>query len=249
MCTLMSQPSYRKPPITEAIIQIQFKNSVDTKLMGKALKKFRTLYPNYKTLKNLNVKVNVKEAGSKPDTDTDEDIGHLFASSDFSQQLSIWDSKISDTQLAPYSGWEAFIERFRKDFNTWRKVIGFQEVKQIGVRYINRIDMPIESGIVEHETYLNLYPAVPGIINPIFNQAVQVMSELTDIKSTLRINSAMVESPLPNHLAIIIDQDIVSVLDPPQSEKEIVRHLNAVRTKKNDIFEACITDKSRELFK
>lgn len=245
----MSQPSYSKPPITEAIIQIHFKESVNSEPIDKVVKKFSLIYTNHKDLKNISLKVNLDTEASKANTDTNENIGHLFASDDFTQQLSIWENNIANSQLAPYTGWDNFINRFQRDFSTWKKIVGFKEIKHIGVRYINRIDMPSESGIVEHETYLNLYPAVPRIISPIFNQAVQVMSELPDIKSVVRINSAMVQSPLPEHISIIIDQDIIRTFEPPQNEESILEYLNEVRHKKNDIFESCITDRARELFK
>jgi uncharacterized protein (TIGR04255 family) len=65
----------------------------------------------------------------------------------------------------------------------------------------------------------------------------------------LTLNSSSAPSPLLGHAAFIVDEDIAKEGDPPQNDDAIYALLNQIRVKKNEIFEACITPRARELFK
>ena len=72
---------------------------------------------------------------------------------------------------------------------------------------------------------------------------------MRDIRCILTLNTSSAPSPLLGHAAIIVDIDIAREGDAPQNDEEIYALLNEIRVKKNDIFEACITPRARELFK
>ena len=130
----------------------------------------------------------------------------------------------------------------------WKRVVGFKEISRIGVRYINRIDIPISGPIVEFEDYLHLYAKIPDVLGPVGGYAAQAVLPLADIGCTLRLNSAVVPSPILDHMSILFDQDIAKEENPPQSDGDISELLGKIRVKKNEVFEACITDRARELF-
>lgn len=49
-------------------------------------------------------------------------------------------------------------------------------------------------------------------------------------------------------VAIILDLDLFRAVEVPQDEDSIWTYFERLHVRKNDIFEACITDKARELF-
>ena len=183
-----------------------------------------------------------------PITHITEIITNQFSSSDMTQLLHVTPNSFLVSQLAPYEGWKKFNERIIRDWGIWRKHAGFQDIKRVGMRYINRIDMPLEGPILEYEDYITVYPTLPKILDPCTFHAVNVRVNLEDINSVLNLKSALVESPLPEHLAIVVDLDISRVFEEPLSDDDLYSYINEARTKKNTIFEACITDKARELF-
>ena len=77
--------------------------------------------------------------------------------------------------------------------------------------------------------------------------AVQAQLHIADIGCDLTLNSSVVPSPLLGHRSFVIDQDIGKD-NPPQNDDGIYNLLNQIRVTKNRVFEACITDRARELF-
>jgi len=153
------------------------------------------------------------------------------------------------SQLAPYPGWDLFFERFHRDWVVWKRTHGYRKITRIGVRYINRIDIPITESIVRHEEYLNVYPHTPSQFQALTAYNVAMQTLFPEIGCVLTLNSSSAPSLLLGHGAFIVDQDIAKESDPPQSDDGIYALLNQIRDKKNEVFEACITPRARELFK
>ena len=164
------------------------------------------------------------------------------------QQLIISDTSFLVSQLAPYVGWDKFKERIIRDWDTWRHAVKFQPIQRVGMRYINRIDLPRKGQVVYYEEYLTVYPALPPLLDPCSYHSINVKVLLGDIQSVLTLKSAVVESPLPDHLAIVLDLDIGRMYETPPDDESLYSFIDQARIKKNEIFESCITDKARELF-
>jgi len=77
---------------------------------------------------------------------------------------------------------------------------------------------------------------------------VQAVLPVVDIGCKLTLNSAAVPAPILDHASFVIDQDIAKEVDPPQSDEAIYELLNQIRVRKNNVFEACISNRARELF-
>jgi uncharacterized protein (TIGR04255 family) len=72
---------------------------------------------------------------------------------------------------------------------------------------------------------------------------------LTSINARLILNQAMLPpaSPEPESVSVLLDSDVVSG-SAPADDQEIWRRFEILRKAKNDVFEACITNLTRELF-
>lgn len=240
---------YSHPPITEAVIEVKFATPLDSKAFEKLNTKFNKSYPDDKVIQSVRFELIVNAGGQHSQTPkSDGQTGHRRSSADMTQLLVLWPDSFVVSQLAPYIGWEAFFDRFTRDWKAWKRSSGFREINRIGVRFINRIDIPLENGIAQHEEYLNIYPKLPESIEAVDSYAVQTLSRLEDIHCTLTINSASVPSPLLGHVSFMLDIDIAKAADLPQNDKEIFQLLNQIREKKNQIFEDCVGDRARELF-
>jgi uncharacterized protein (TIGR04255 family) len=246
---------YKRPPITEAVIGITFSSPIDSEQLDSITKKFQSTYPHKKQVSTFDLSVRFDSAnpdGNK--ADFKPTIGHRLSTDDQTQLLVLWPNSFILSQLPPYPGWDAFFQRFEKDWGLLKRTLGFQQINRIGMRYINRIDIPANLAVgetnttVEHEQFLNIYPKLPDILNPLDAYAVQASIHLNDINCQLTINSASIPSPLLKHISFVIDIDIYSDKDVPQSDSQIMELLNKIRTKKNMIFESCISHPARELF-
>ncbi len=247
--TASTEVVYARPPITEAVIGITFSSPMDTKQLASVNNALQKHYPHKQDVStfDLSLEFNIKDAGNNK-ANLKPTLGHRLSTDDQTQLVVLWPNSITLSQLAPYQGWGNFIERFERDWGALKKIMGFQQISRIGVRYINRIDIPATAPVIEHEQFLNIYPKMPDILNPLEAYALQASVTLKDINCQLTINTASVPSPLLEHASFVIDTDISSDKNPPQSDSDLIKLLNNIRTKKNQVFEACISQPARSLF-
>jgi len=248
MTSMSMADLYKRPPITEAVVGITFAEPLDSGKLGKADRKFDKIYPQHTEVQNVDVKIQVDEAGRANAHDSTVANGYRRSSVDADELLLLWPSEFVVSQLAPYPGWEAFFGRFERDWRTWKQVAGYREITRIGLRFINRIDIPSIDDKVEHEKYLNIYARLPNLIGSVNGYSTQIATEIEGIKCLLRVNSGTVHTPLLEHGSFLLDIDFGRMIDVPQRDEEIFALLNEIRVKKNEVFEACITERARKLF-
>jgi len=246
----MAEQPYKRPPITEAVIAISFGARMDPRNLEKADGSFAKLYPEHQDTRNLNVElVMPPRADLAPGTNIKNDeIGHRRSSDDQTQIVIIWPSSFVFSQLAPYPGWGEFFARFARDWVLLKSAVGYRRISRVGVRYINRIDIPIKGDLIYHEEFLNIYPRLPEELGSVFAYGIQTQLAYPEIDGRITINSASVPSPLLAHSSFLFDQDIYKENNIPQNDEGLYNLLNEIHTKKNAVFEACITDRARELF-
>lgn len=241
---------YDHPPITEAVIAINFKSAIRFEDLTIISKKYQKEYPQSQAISNVSFTVDVDDQGSAVPTpkNTQNQKGWRLSSGDVTEILVMWPQSFTISQLAPYVGWDKFLERFVRDWKKFKRHAGQMEISRIGVRYINRIDIPVNDGIIEHEKYLNVFPKLPSSLTPLHAFAVQSALKLPDIGCDLLINSAAVPSPVLNCASFMLDLDIFKAADLPQSDQGIYNLLGEIRNKKNKVFEQCISNRARKLF-
>ncbi len=246
----MAEQPYKEPPITEAVIELQFATPLDVDDMAKVSADLKSLYPLQQPITDVRVHLNLPSGQQVVTTAHPiETHGSRLSTGNQEQIVLVWPQIFVCSQLAPYPGWDAFFERFCRDWGVWKRSLGYRKITRIGVRYINRIDIPAAAPIVQHEEYLNVYPHMPAMFQTLMAYSVVAQLPLPEIGSILTLNSSSSPSPLLGHTAFIIDQDIAKESDVPQNDNSIYTLLNQIRAKKNEVFEACIKPPARELFK
>jgi uncharacterized protein (TIGR04255 family) len=132
----------------------------------------------------------------------------------------------------------------------WRKTAGPTELARIGVRYINRIDVPLDgTGQIRVEKYLRISPQLPDDLGePMSNYAMQVVLPLGSDNCNLVLNSSSVPSPLVGFASFVLDVDVFRETNLPGTDDELWALLNKIRDHKNRVFEGCITDSARAIF-
>jgi uncharacterized protein (TIGR04255 family) len=243
--------AYARPPITEAVIEIVFTNEMTSGAVKAAAKKFTKQYPHNVPVQQYDVRLDVQpNTNNVPKANlTGRGEGCRLSNDDQTEILLIWPQSFAVSQVAPYTGWEIFHKRFNRDFKVLKKELGHRDIARIGVRYINRIDIPSTGPLVEYEQYLNVYPKLPKSLTTQVAFAVQTELEMAELGSNLRINSAAVPSPIADHASFLIDLDFYRMHDLPKTEKALSEYLEAIRDKKNEVFESLVTNKARQLFK
>lgn len=245
----MTDINYPRPPITEAVIGFEFKDTKSVDDLSSISPKFRDCYPNFERIQSIDF--DIQPSGhnnlvNNTNIHLNTNGGIRLSSLDMNKILLAWPKTLSISQLAPYPGWETYFERFKHDWKIWKRTLGFRELNRVGLRYINRFDIPFIDGKIRHEDYINIYPKLPGEW-PLHQYALQLTLPVAE-NVIAQINSAIIESPLLNHLSIVFDLDIATHTETPQNDNDIFELLEWMRHQKNEIFESVITDTSRKLF-
>jgi uncharacterized protein (TIGR04255 family) len=246
----MAEQPYKRPPITEAVIAIGFDARMDPRDLDKVDGSFAKLYPQHQDARNLNVElVMPPSANLAPGAHIrNDEIGHRRSSDDQTQIVIIWPSLFVFSQLTPYPGWDDYFARFARDWVLLKNAVGYRRISRVGVRYVNRIDIPISGNLIYYEEFLNIYPQLPEELGSVLAYGIQTQLPFPEIDGKITINSASVQSPLLDHSSFLFDQDIYKETNIPQNDEGLYNLLNQIHTKKNAVFEACITDRARELF-
>ena len=241
---------YPNAPITEAVIDLRVQPHPQL-IMSTLLKvregneaQYPTMYPVNEVYGSMQF---AQEKGFST-TASSQQIGYMFRSADEKQILQARTTGFSMSQLAPYPHWPPFCIESRRRWDIYRNVAQPEKIVRIAVRYINRIDIPLP--IIDFGEYLRTVPQVsPDLPQGLKNYFMQLEMPLDEIKSYAIINQMMGEQQTrPDIVSIVLDIDIFRVNDLPTTEDEIWVSMEELRHAKNSVFEACITDKARELF-
>jgi uncharacterized protein (TIGR04255 family) len=246
----MPERRYARPPITEAVIEIRFASGISEGSMSRLLRSLRRGYPAAEALYDITVQFDAGSSANEPIASSKQKLSGYKASSAEGTDLIIFAAeRIGTVRLAPYCGWDLFLERAQQNFETFRKIAGFRPISRIATRYINRIDIPAGgSSLINTTEYVALEPRIPDIISNIHGFTTQFVGDVPAVGGRVIVNAGTVASPLIDHVSLLLDIDLYVDQDLPQKEVEIWDLFLALRKQKNAVFEAFVTDRARELF-
>lgn len=235
--------NYRKPPIIEAVIELRTADSVPDRLVDKAASTIRKRYPKSEVLHEFTVKLGLPSAAKT------EKIGHKLTADTGEFVSQVARRRMAFSSLAPYPGWTAFTEEFRDIYSRWSKVVGQRRLDRVGIRFINRIDIPLEpSGFLRSEDFLHVGITLPPSTGN-FSDAWQVTGvcpvQGTPFMVTIRCGTT--DAALFGYASFSLDLDLHTEVDVPQSDTDLWNLLAAAKVAKNQVFEECITDRTRAL--
>lgn len=244
---------YQNAPIEEAVIDLRVASAVqDT---SRLIELQKTLEGEYSDCQAISSRPTNRRKDDKVDEDKTSTLGFRFVHHGKTKVLHAGLNGFMFSVLRPYDRWETFRVEARTLWNQYRAVHEFQAFTRVAVRYLNRIDIPGED--VELTEYFQIGPHLPSDFpyKGLGNVFMQFAIHQTDLDCFLIVNVARVDSPQPGYLSIMLDIDIFrmnednSALWQAEEQETVWEFVEQLHARKNEIFEACITDKTRELFR
>lgn len=238
---------YPKAPITEAIIDLRvaLPSGVDVNQLNEVYKGQESAYPVIEQLHTgygqwqFGTQVSAT-AGSQP-------VGFLSRTEDGTQVYQARLDGLTVSRLAPYQGWAIFRTEARRLWDAYRLTVKPLRIFRLAVRYVNRLDLPLP--IQDFKDYLRTVPEVSlDLPQGLSGYFMQVAIPLEDIKSLALINETIIEPAAPGVLSVVLDIDVFRTQDLLLDESAIWDFFEQLHVRKNEVFEACITDRARELF-
>jgi uncharacterized protein (TIGR04255 family) len=241
---------YSRAPITEAIIDLRVEPREDLTLtdLERCHAGEKEAYPNKASVKRSVGQMQLGGAGEFSHSGSTEQIGFLFKSADEKQLFQMqWDG-FTMNWLGLYPGWAVFRDEARRLWIVYRDCARPRKVVRMALRYINRLDLRSQG--VDLKDYLKTWPEVAAdIAQPLESFVMQLAMPQNDIRGTLRLTEASVAPSGPDMASVALDIDLFRTEDVPGEEEEMWGLFEDLRHRTNKVFEACITEKTRELIR
>lgn len=240
---------YKNPPIVEALCEFQFISGQpwDFTIHGLYYEKISKEFPDKQQQMGIGIRVK-QEAGAIQHEVLQSPDRMQFFRKDKTALVQVGSDLLTVNHLKPYPTWEKFKPLIIDNLNKYYEVADTKGFKRIGLRYINKIDIPEKS--IETTDYFNFYPHIPvelPQIHEAFNIRVEIPHQENRDRILLTFGSTVSEKP--DMLSFLLDLDYVMVMPekvPLEQASEWLEQAHAIIEK---AFEACITDKCRKLFK
>lgn len=251
--TFLPQRHYANAPITEAVIDLTVNPEV-----GLAPEELGALCDeSYPTREPL-VFNQVQFSGGNTTT-IHKPLGWRFRNGQGSDIYQARLNGFSASRLVPYQDWSAFRAEARRLWDRYTNLtqIGPETVTRLGLRYINRLDIPLP--LDDFGDYLLTAPLVSphlpqGLSNFLMSLTIPVEEFLTASVTEAVLDpevvskQALVPPVRQNSVSVLLDITVTLTNVAVSSDDQLWEHFDRLRKLKNHVFESCITEKTRELF-
>ncbi|GER86533.1 TIGR04255 family protein [Dictyobacter vulcani] len=246
---MQEQRHYPNAPITEAIIDFRVTLPEDfsfDRLLA-IQDEIQELFP---TSEILQANTFLIEPGSTMSVNAQsQKNGLAFTGKDQRKKVQVTLSGFTFSHLAPYSSWNNFHKEAKLLWQIYKNICQPINVTRAAVRFVNQINIPVLEK-VELNDYLRTVPDVStdltqGMLSSFF---MQLQIPQTDLNCILIINEALAPQVTPGFMSIILDIDLYREQLWQSNDESIWTFLEKLHLRKNQVFEASITDKTRRLF-
>lgn len=232
---------YPKPPLAEAVCEIRFDptREWDWTVPGLLYDKIKHEFPE----KKLQNTIELSLGGQQGSQQFKGAVSQMqFLTSDKGTMVQVGPDVLSVRVVAEYPGWEVFSPLIARMADLYRSIADPKAVARIGLRYVNRIVIPGEG--FEIPEYFNFYPRIPEVLPQSHGPfVVGVLFGYDEQRDVLNVRLGNVEPA-----GLVLDLDYYLSKPGAVGLDRVSEWVNIAHDRLETMFEACITDKTRNLF-
>lgn len=236
---------YSRPPIVEAVIGINFSKPITDAALATIDRRFGKHYAIHTDNLLMSATIGIDNR-SVVDAQGRTTRGHRRTNLEMDEIAVLMPDSLTVSQLAPYHGWDAYFSRFKRDFTAHNKPNKRHTISRVGMRYINRIDIPATGDVVEHEQFVDIYPHIPDALGPMVGFSMRIQFDLESIGGHANVGTMPVQPVTLGHASFLVDIDVSKSITSPMTDDALYSLLQQMRLEKNRIFETCVTQRARE---
>ncbi len=238
---------YANPPVLEAVCQFQFKETDpwDWTVPGLIYDRIKGTFP-VKRQENA-IQISVTQGKPAEAVSSGAITKMQFLREDSSALVQVQPHVLTVNQLKPYPEWPAFKALILEQLHVYTDVAKEQQLTRIGLRYINRIEIPAAK--FELEQYFVALPSVPAGIPDTFGSfLMQVEIPHDDPSMTLRLAVGSLPPSAADQSAVMLDLDMVT--DQAPNIDGVAAWLDTAHDRLETVFDKSLTEKThKELLK
>jgi uncharacterized protein (TIGR04255 family) len=156
---------------------------------------------------------------------------------------------LSASQMAPYKSWEQLYGRFARDWELVEAAIGTRAVKRLGVRSINRVDIPMGNDRAEVEEYFRVFIKVPDGTGPLRDFYLRLALDVPEVGALATVQSAVMPPAIEGKASVALDIDLYRDRDLPANRRDVLALLDQFRGPKNQLYRQFLTERALEEFR
>jgi len=207
-----------------------------------------SLKPDFPTSSPIQMVQVVMGPDAKP-SQTIVPVGYRLSNSKESRIVQLKNDGFAFSHMAPYSNWDTLKHEAGQLWERFRRTARANKLDRCGLRYINRVDIPEQK--IEIDRYFRFFPNVPEELekNDVTGMSLNIQIPQNDLECMCTITQGLVASSKPEHVSFVLDIDLYRLGISEWKDTDVWSYFDRLRERKNEIFESCITDKTRELIK
>ena len=244
-------PSYKNPPIREALIDIRVEGVTEA-----ALASFRGVrdqlhaaYPSCEDVQewHAEVKVGPRQPTATAVPQLGRLVGYFFRSADQKYLAQFRIDGFTLNRFRPYEGWDALLAEALSLWGRYRAAACPSFITRLAVRTTNLIEVP-ESRLQLGDYFAVEVPDFLGERQSMIEDfTVRSLVVLSDSSTRCIVNFGS-QKPAGQGSAFLLDTDVFSVVRLPPDTPRLRDLLLEFRAIKNDIFESALKPRTKEAF-
>lgn len=238
---------YKKCPIIEALCEFQFtsKEQWDFTIPGLIYEKVKNKFPIKQQQIGIEMQFQPTEKGFEHKVEPAPPRTQFYRKNKRAL-IQVAPDLFVINHLKPYTSWAKFKPMILDNLKIYRTVAKPQGFKRIGLRYINKINIKERS--VKLKDYFTFYPATPPKLPQEYRGFIsRVEISYFDDRDRLLITIGTTQPEKPNITSIILDMDYIMNEPETISTDSLNEWIEEAHSTIKTTFEACITDKCRDL--
>jgi uncharacterized protein (TIGR04255 family) len=236
---------YTRAPIAEAVIDlhVEFPQAPEMSTLENYCKALHDLFPNIQRINSLQLSMGLNEDQSLSSSSNASAVGFRLTNTKNDRVAQVRRNGVSYSHLAPYSDWESFAAEARPFISQYLQALDPSMVKRLAVRYINRIELPIRADLAQ---YFTVTPQIPPFCKEVEGYFLQLVLPQRDIDGDCKaVVSTGLENAVNESMFTLLDIDVFTLGEFAVDEGATWEIYDKLRSRKNDLFEAIITDTTR----
>ncbi|MGH8060005.1 MAG: TIGR04255 family protein [Candidatus Entotheonellia bacterium] len=238
---------YNKPPLIEAVCEFRFEPGEpwDLAIPGLLYERLRETFPKRRQARALETTM---LAGPDAIQQQMTQVDRLqMLREDETALVQVSPHLLSVNHLKPYPSWAGFISLIREALEVYRTTAKPKGLQRIGLRYINRIEMPGKR--LDLEYYFDFYPFVGTRLPEDFgNFLVAIHLLFQERRDILRLQLSDTPADQPDVSAFTLDLDYFLAQTDKVNFESVLGWLEEAHDTVEETFEGCIKDTLRERF-
>lgn len=239
---------YKNAPITEAVLDIR------TRLEAPSLERLAEIqdanYPNLFQTPNLMAFTFAINEGQPSLNTSSEPLGYSYRTNDEKDVFQVRKDGFTHNRLPPYTEWKSFSSEARRLWGLYKDSLSPVEIELISLNYINEIFIPFGVSFADYfKTYIEVPSDLPQML---ISFSLNYQIPLPNEAGFLQVAQGYGPLKKTDHVTVILNIQASKQVNRKAtdlSEDALWGMFEELRSAKSQAFEACITDKVREMIR